>query len=82
MTWQAVLTALAGTVAGLLLGTLVGPVIWRAIADDLGVIVVTRLPVLAIVAVVGGALVVAAVLSVWPRWRAVHVSPAVALRSE
>ena len=39
-----VLTAVAGRVAGLLLGAIAGPAIWRAIADDLGVIVVAPLP--------------------------------------
>ena len=80
--WQAVLTAAVGTVAGLVLGTVVGKAIWRIIADDLGVIVVTRLPVLAVAAVAAGALVAAVAVSVWPRWRAARVVPATALRSE
>ncbi len=82
LTWQAVLTAAAGTVAGLVLGIVIGKAIWRIIADDLGVIVVTRLPMLAVAAVAAGVLVVAVAISAWPRWRAARVAPATALRSE
>ena len=44
VTWQAVLTALAGALLGLLLGALIGPIVWSRIADDLGVLDATALP--------------------------------------
>ena len=44
VTWQAVLTALAGALLGLLLGALVGPMVWSRIAEDLGVPIRPRCP--------------------------------------
>ena len=44
VTWQAVLTALAGALARPLLGALIGPIVWSRIAEDLGVLDSTSLP--------------------------------------
>ena len=82
LTWQAVFTAAVGTAAGVLLGAIAGPAIWRIIATDLGVVVVPRFPVVVALGVAVGALVAATAISVWPRWRAGHLSAAEALRSE
>ncbi len=76
------LTAAVGTVAGLVLGAIAGPAIWRLIAGDLGVIVVPRLPVLVAAAVAVAAVAAAAILAIWPRLRAARLSPAEALRTE
>ena len=72
----------SGTLAGLLLGAIAGPATWRAIADGLGVIVVPRFPPLLAAGVAALGVLAAAAISAWPRWRAVHLSPADALRSE
>ena len=82
LTWQAVLTAVAGTLAGLLLGAIAGPATWRAIADGLGVIVAPRFPPLLAAGVAALGVLAAAAISAWPRSRTVHLSPADALRSE
>ncbi len=82
LTWQAVLTAATGALAGVLLGAIAGPAVWRLIAGGLGVIVVPRFPLLVAASVGVGAIVAAAAISIWPRWRAVELSAAEALRSE
>ncbi len=82
LTWQAVLTAVVGTLAGVLLGAIGGPATWRTIAGGLGVIVVPRFPLLLAAAVAAVCVLAAAAISAWPRWRAVHLSAADALRSE
>lgn len=82
LTWQAGLTAVLGAAAGVVGGAIVGPWLWQIIADDLGVIVEARLPVLTVVIAAAGTMVIAAALSLLPRWRAAHLSAAEGLRAE
>jgi ABC-type lipoprotein release transport system permease subunit len=82
LTWQAMLTVVAGIAIGAAAGAVAGPLVWRIIADGLGVQVVTRLPVVVIpvAALVGAA--VAVVLSLGPRLRAARLPLAATLRAE
>ena len=82
LTWQALLTVLAGVVIGAAAGAVVGPLVWRMIAGGLGVQTVTRFPVgvVPIVAVVGAC--VAVVVSLGPRVRAARLPLAATLRAE
>ena len=82
LVWQAVLTALAGVATGTLHGVIVGPMMWRIIATDLGVIVRPIVPVVAVALAAAIALTIAVLLSLGPRWRAVRLPLTVALRSE
>ena len=82
LSWQAVLIAIAGTASGALLGAIVGPLVWRLIAGDLGVIVVPVVPALgAALAVVIG-LAVAVLVSLGPRWQAARHPLAKMLRRD
>jgi ABC-type lipoprotein release transport system permease subunit len=82
VTWQAVFTALAGGLAGLVLGGIIGPLVWRSIAEDLGVLVSTSLPLVAGALVLLAVMGVAVVLALPPRWRAERLSLARVLRAE
>jgi ABC-type lipoprotein release transport system permease subunit len=82
LTWQAVLTVIAGTVIGAAAGAVIGPLVWRIIAGQLGVVTVTRFPVLFIpIAALVGALV-AVLVSLGPRLRAARLPLAETLRAE
>ena len=82
LTWQAVLTVIAGTVVGAAAGAVIGPLVWRIIAGQLGVLTVTRFPVVfvPIAAFVGAA--VALLVSLAPRLRAARLPLAETLRAE
>jgi ABC-type lipoprotein release transport system permease subunit len=82
LVWQAVLTALVGVASGTLLGVIVGPMMWRIIATDLGVIVRPIVPVVAVALAAAIGLTIAVLLSLGPRWRAIQLPLTHALRSE
>jgi ABC-type lipoprotein release transport system permease subunit len=82
ITWQSVLTALAGALLGLLLGAIGGSVVWSRIAKSLGVLESSVLPTWWVALVVVAVLGAAAVVSVPPRWRAGRIPLAPVLRSE
>jgi ABC-type lipoprotein release transport system permease subunit len=81
VTWQSVLTALAGAFVGLLLGAVGGSVVWARIAESLGVLDSSVLPTWSVGLIVA-VLVAAAALAVPPRWRAGRIRLAPVLRSE
>ena len=56
--------------------------LWRAIADQLGIVAAPRLPILAVLVMIPAALVVANVAAMAPGWLAARVRPADVLRSE
>jgi ABC-type lipoprotein release transport system permease subunit len=70
VTWQSMLTALAGAALGLLLGLVAGSVIWSRIAESLGVLESSVLSGWSAGLVVVAVLGVAAIVSMPPRWRA------------
>ena len=78
--WQATTLAAIGVVVGVPLGVVVGSLVWRAVADGLGIDASPSIPVFAVAATATGAVVL--------RTRspgvatAGRVRPAVALRSE
>jgi ABC-type lipoprotein release transport system permease subunit len=82
MTWQSMLTALAGAGLGLLLGLVAGSVIWSRIAESLGVLESSVLSGWSAGLVVVAVLGVAAIVSMPPRWRAGRIPLAPVLRSE
>ena len=82
VSWQTTTVAIVGIVVGVPVGIVLGRAIWQAFARNLGVLPVTVLNGWAIVAVAGGALVVANVLAVGPALAASRLRPAALLRSE
>jgi putative ABC transport system permease protein len=82
LTWQAVLTLAAGIVVGAAAGMVSGPLVWRTIADGLGVQSVTLLPRATIPVAVLGAAAVAVLVSIGPRRRAARLPLAETLRAE
>jgi ABC-type lipoprotein release transport system permease subunit len=82
LTWQALLTVVAGVVVGAAAGAVVGPMVWRFIAGGLGVQVVTRFPPLAIPIALAVGMGVAVVVSLGPRVRAARLPLAATLRAE
>jgi hypothetical protein len=79
--WQATTLALIGIVIGVPLGLVVGPAVWRAFANNLGVVPVSVVPVWLIVVMVAGVLVVANLIAVLPALVATRSKPADLLRT-
>jgi hypothetical protein len=82
VSWQTTTVALVGIVVGVPVGVALGRAVWQAFARNLGVLPVTVVSDWVIVAVAGGALVVANVLAVGPALAASRLRPAALLRSE
>jgi ABC-type lipoprotein release transport system permease subunit len=80
--WQTTTVALVGIVIGVPLGVATGRLIWRAFADDLGVVPVPMVIPWVIIAIALGTLVVANLLAIGPALIAARTRPASLLRSE
>jgi hypothetical protein len=81
LAWQATTIGGVGLVLGVPLGLIVGHVLWRAVANSIGVVDDPVTPLLAVVVVVVCTLVLAAVAAVIPGLAARRVPPGLALRS-
>ncbi len=79
--WQATTLALAGAIAGVPLGVLVGRVTWDAFADNLGVVPVSVIPISLICVLVAGAVVAANLIAVAPALVATRSKPGELLRT-
>jgi hypothetical protein len=79
--WQASTLALIGIVLGVPLGLAVGQTVWRTFANDLGTVPVVVIPVAIVVALAGGALVVANAIALLPALAATRTKPSALLRS-
>ncbi len=64
------------------LGLIIGPMLWRALAESLGVVVIVDVPWMAIAGAVVAGIAVAAVLALAPARTAARRSIAAALRTE
>ena len=82
VTVQSTVLAVMGLVVGVPLGLVVGPMLWRALAESLGVVVLVDVPWAAIVASVVAGIAAAAVLALLPARTAARRSIAAALRTE
>jgi hypothetical protein len=82
VTWQGVFLVLAAFVLSLPLAIALGRWIWFTFADDLGVVAVTSVPVVALALAAVGALLAGVLVSGWPGWRAARVAPAGVLRGD
>ncbi|MGZ6898624.1 MAG: FtsX-like permease family protein [Acidimicrobiia bacterium] len=80
--WQATTIALVGLVVGIPLGLLVGRLVWRRVADGLGVAVDASLPLLALMLVAAVAIALVNLVAVVPAGRAARCRTATVLRTE
>ena len=79
--WQATTVAAAGLVIGIPAGVVVGRVVWRAFALNLGVVPVSVVPMVIIAVIVVGVLVVANLIAVAPAIAATRSKPQDLLRT-
>jgi hypothetical protein len=82
LAWQATAFATAAILAGLPLGIATGRWAWWLVAGQLGVVTEPVVPPLGVLAVAGGALLVANLIAATPGWVAGLLRPALVLRSE
>ncbi len=80
--WQATTLAVVGFAVGIPTGLIVGRVLWRLVADGLGVSASPDLPVLALIVSVPCGLVLVNLVASVPAVFAARTRPGVALRSE
>jgi ABC-type antimicrobial peptide transport system permease subunit len=79
---QASTHAVLGLLVGIPLGIAVGRLVWRAIADSLGVAPVFSVSVVALLILVVGTILVTNVIGVLAARSAIRMRPAVVLRTE
>jgi ABC-type antimicrobial peptide transport system permease subunit len=79
--WQATTFATAALI-GLPLGLALGRVLWRALANEMGIVPDVATPALALLLAIPATIVVANLLAVVPGWLAGRIRPAVALHAE
>jgi len=79
--WQATTLALVGIVLGVPIGLVVGQAVWRAFANNLGVVPAPVVPIWLIVVLVAGVLTVANVIAIAPALAATRSKPGELLRT-
>jgi hypothetical protein len=80
--WQATTLALVGIVIGVPVGVVAGRAIWRAFANNLGVVPVSVVPIWLVGALVAGVIVVANLLAIGPALVAMRSKPGILLRTQ
>ena len=80
--WQATTMAAVGVIVGVPLGIAVGRVVWRSVAEGIGVVATTDVAVGLLVVVGLLAIALANLIAAVPAWIAARTRPAVVLRSE
>ncbi len=80
--YQATTLGTIGLVLGIPLGVIGGSLVWRLVADDLGVAPSPSIPVLAIVVSIPAVLLLVNLIAYAPARRAARVRPSIALQSE
>ncbi len=80
--WQATTLATVGLVVGIPAGVIVGHLVWRAVADGLGVSTTAAIPTLALLLTIPAAVALVNLIALFPARAAAHTRPAVALRTE
>jgi FtsX-like permease family len=80
--WQATTVALVGIVLGVPIGLVVGNLVWRTYAGNIGVVPLVVIPIALLAAIVVGVVVVGDVLAAVPAVLAARAPAAAALREE
>lgn len=82
LAWQATTLAVVGLVLGLPVGVLVGSVVWRHVADSLGILPVAIVPVVALAVTVPCVIALVNLVGFGPARKAARTWPADALTAE
>ena len=82
VTSQATALALVGLGLGIPFGVALGNVVWRTVAEDVGIATITTVPVMALVLMVPAAVLAVVLVAFLPARSAARTVPAVALRSD
>jgi ABC-type lipoprotein release transport system permease subunit len=80
--WQATTLATVGLIVGIPAGLIVGRLVWRQIADGLGVPATATIPTLAVILTIPAVLALVNLIAYFPAHVAAQTRPAVTLRSE
>jgi ABC-type lipoprotein release transport system permease subunit len=80
--WQATTIAAVAVIIGLPAGLALGRVLWRALADQMGVVPDVVTPAVTLLVAVPATLLLVNLIALVPGWLAGRVRPAVALRAE
>jgi hypothetical protein len=80
--WQATTFAAVAALVGLPLGLAFGRVMWRALAEGLGIVPDVSTPALALLVAAPATILLANLIAVVPGWAAGRIKPATALRTE
>ena len=82
LTWQALWLYLAAALVAVPLGLIAGRLVWRRIADDMGVQVAPVVPLAQVLVIIVAGLVVVTAIVVLPARAATRQTPSAALRTE
>jgi hypothetical protein len=82
LAWQATTIAAVGLLVGVPLGVVVGSVVWRRVAESIGITPTPDYPILALLLVVPAVLLLVNLVGLWPSSAAARTRPAVALAVE
>jgi ABC-type antimicrobial peptide transport system permease subunit len=80
--WQATVVTLLPALIAIPLGLIVGRLVFKALADDIGAVDSAKYPSAAVLAVIAGVVVLANLVAMWPARLARRLSAAAALRTE
>jgi putative ABC transport system permease protein len=80
--WQATALAVIATAVGVPAGIALGRLSWRLVADDVGSVSPSIVPIVAVLLVVPATLIAATALAAGPAWTAGRIRPSEALRVE
>jgi hypothetical protein len=80
--WQATTIATVALVIGIPTGLIIGKLVWRAVANSLGIATITTIPTIELLVMIPAAVAVVGLIAFFPARAAAHMRPAVALRSE
>ena len=80
--WQAMTLAAIGIIIGAPLGVVIGRVVWRAFANNLGAVPVSVVPIWFLVALLAGVVIVANLIAIGPALVATRSKPKELLRAQ
>ena len=80
--WQATTIAATGLIIGIPIGVVIGNLVWRTVANGLGVTTTPTIAVSALILTALGGLILVNLIAAFPARTAANTRPAVALRTE